>query len=238
MKAMLFAAGLGSRLGELTRNAPKALVTINGKSILRINTEKLTSSGFDEIIVNVHHFPAQVLAEIEKLKSDGLNITVSDETDLLLETGGGLYKARWFFDDKPFLVYNTDILTDCNLTLLHGYHLERGGLATLAVRDRPGNRMFLINNDGLLCGWQNRNTGEKIVPSSQPDDLTETGFSGIHVIDPTIFEFMKEGKYSLTTLYLELIKGNSIYTWKHNDGYWFDVGTPEILDNARKHLKI
>jgi NDP-sugar pyrophosphorylase family protein len=132
MKAMIFAAGMGKRLGEITKDIPKALVSVNNKSILQLAVEKLHYSGFTEIIVNVHHFADMVTAEIEKLNTSGFNITISDERDKLLDTGGGLYKAKWFFDNEPFLVYNVDIVTDLDPGRLLTCHMDSGGIATLA----------------------------------------------------------------------------------------------------------
>jgi NDP-sugar pyrophosphorylase family protein len=235
MKVMIFAAGLGTRLGEISKHIPKALVAINGKSILQIAVEKVVQYGFDDIIVNVHHFAGLVEKEIERLQKQNYNITISDERQLLLETGGGLHKAKWFFDKDPFLVYNADIITDLDLGALYRYHLEMGGIATLAVRNRPGKR-FLLDESGLLRGWRNKETGEEIIAESDPGDLKETGFSGIHIINPEIFEYMKEGVYSMTPLYLKLAKTHKIFTCSHNEGFWADIGTPENLEYVRKYL--
>ena len=148
MKAMIFAAGLGTRLGELSREKPKALVDINGKTALRLAAEKLSSAGFNDLIVNIHHHPALMAEEIEKLRIDGFNITISDETDELLDTGGGLMRARHFFTDEPFLCYNVDIFTDLDISDMYQQHLASGALATLAVRHRPGNRFYLVDKSG------------------------------------------------------------------------------------------
>lgn len=234
MKAMIMAAGKGTRLGKITDSVPKALVDINGKSILRIAVENCNCYGFDDVIINVHHFAEDVIREVQRLKMSGFRVSVSDESEELLETGGGLFKARHFFDEKPFLVYNCDIITDLNLSLLYEYHLQRKGLATLAVRNRTGKRFFLIDNEGILCGWTNVSTGEEIVVRSSEGLLRKIAFSGIHIIDPLIFNHMKEGRFSLTALYLELASANQILTFRHDGGYWFDIGTPENLEIARK----
>jgi MurNAc alpha-1-phosphate uridylyltransferase len=236
MKAMIFAAGLGTRLGEISKSIPKALVEINGKTILQIAAEKVKKHGFDDIIVNVHHFAGLVEKEVEKLRKLDFNITVSDERKLLLETGGGLYKAGWFFDNDPFLVYNADIITDLDLSALYRYHIGKGGIATLAVRNRPGKRFFLVNESGLLKGWCNKETGEEIIVESNPGVLKEAGFSGIHIINPEIFKHMEKGVYSMTPLYLRLAKSYKIFTYRHDDGFWADIGTPENLEYVRKYL--
>jgi NDP-sugar pyrophosphorylase family protein len=236
MKAMIFAAGLGTRLGEITESIPKALVDINGKTALHRAVEKCSSAGFDDIIINVHHFADMVEEEVSKLIGMGFRISVSDERDMLLENGGGLYKARKFFDNKPFLNYNVDIVTDLNITALYNYHLEMKSLATLAVRERPGNRFYLIDKDGMLCGWRNRATGEQILTSDMSEGLIEIAFSSLHIIEPEIFNYMDEGIYNMTTMYLKLAEKHKIFTFRHDEGYWHDIGTPEKLEDVRTLL--
>lgn len=237
MKAMIFAAGKGTRLGSITESMPKALVDINGKTALRIAVENCTKHGFGRIIVNVHHFPEMVEEEIGRLRSEGFDLAVSDEREQLLETGGGLLKARYFFDDEPFLLYNVDIVTNFDLSALYQAHLKTGGLATLAVRSRTGSRFFLVDRKGLLCGWRNSTTGEEIIITKK-EKLSEAGFTGIHVVEPEIFKYMEQGVYSMTTLYLRLAKKHKICTYKDNSGFWGDIGTPESLENARLISKL
>jgi MurNAc alpha-1-phosphate uridylyltransferase len=236
MKAMIFAAGLGTRLGELSRERPKALVDVNGKTALRLASEKLASAGFDDLIVNIHHHPALMIEEIEKLRSDGLTITVSDETDELLDTGGGLMKARHFFRDEPFICYNADIFTDLDLSDMYQQHLASGALATLATRHRPGNRFLLVDKSGRVRGWRNITSKEEIITVESNRGLDETGFSGIHVISPEVFDKMPVGIYSLTSLYLMLARENKILTYTHDKGYWYDCGTPANLKKIRDYL--
>lgn len=237
MKAMILAAGMGRRLGKITEKIPKALIDINGKSVLRIAVEKCTSSGFDDIIINVCHLADMVEEEVNMLNKIGFRITISDERSGLLETGGGLYKAKGFFDKNPFLLYNADIVTDLDLNALYAFHNQKKGLATLAVRNRTGNRYFLVNSSGLLKGWCNKATGEKIVTGNNSEELTEIAFSGIHILNPAIFDHMSEGVYTMTDLYLKLANSYNIVTYKYEDGYWGDIGTPESLENIRKLLK-
>jgi len=237
MKAMILAAGLGSRLGEITGKIPKALVEVNGKSILRIAVEKCTASGFDDIIVNVHHHAGLVEKEIKLLNREGFRISISDERERLLETGGGLKNAGFFFDDSPFLLYNADILTDIDLHEMYIFHRSAKGIATLAVRHREGNRFFLRNSEGLLKGWVNKSTGEKILPGKANEPLEEIAFSGIHIIEPEIFAYMQEDYFTMTSLYLKIASIRNIYTYLHDGGYWIDVGTPEKLEMARRVLK-
>jgi NDP-sugar pyrophosphorylase family protein len=236
MKAMIFAAGLGKRLGKITENVPKALVDINGKTALHLAAEKCSGYGFNEIIINVHHFADKVEREVQQLNMKGFNISVSDEREMLLETGGGLYKARRFFDDAPFLIYNVDIISDLNLSSLYNCHIEKKGLATLAVRKRAGSRFYLIDNSGLIRGWRNNSTGEEILCGTKSEDLFEIAFSGMHIVEPEIFNYMCNGVYTMTNLYLKLAAEHKIYTFRDDEGYWGDIGTPESLEYIRKLL--
>jgi NDP-sugar pyrophosphorylase family protein len=237
MKAMILAAGIGTRMGKITEDIPKALVDINGKSLLQHAVEKCTSSGFNDIIVNVHHFADMVEEEVKKLNNIGFRITVSDERAMLLETGGGLYKARQFFDSDPFLLYNVDIITDLDISSLYDFHLKNNGLATLAVRNREGKRYLLVNPEGLLRGWCNKATGERIITGPENEVVYEIAFSGIHIINPEIFRYMTDGVYTMTALYLQLASSHKIFTCRYDGGYWANVGTPEILDDVRNLLK-
>jgi len=237
MKAMIFAAGLGKRLGSITESLPKALVDVNGKTVLQRAVEKCSFYGFDDIIINVHHFADMVEDEVKRLNKMGFRISVSNERKMLLENGGGLFKAREFFDSNPFLLYNVDIISDLDLNNLFRLHLEKKGLATLAVRHRPGKRFLLIDNEGQLRGWRNISTGQQILAGVEDTGLSELAFSSMHIVEPEIFNYMHEGIYSMIDLYLKLASGHQIYTLKHDEGYWIDVGTPESLDLVRNLLK-
>lgn len=236
MKAMIFAAGLGKRLGDITEKIPKALVDINGKTALQMAVEKCTKYAFNDIIINVHHFADMVEDEVKKLNRMGFRVSVSNEREMLLENGGGLYKARNFFDKAPFLLYNVDIISDLDLSSLYRLHMEKHGLATLAVRHRPGKRFLLIDKSGQLQGWRNISTGEEILVADTFEGLSEIAFSSMHIVEPEIFSYMDEGIYSMIDLYLKLAKEHPIYTLKHDEGYWIDVGTPESLEYVRKLL--
>ena len=236
MKAMIFAAGLGKRLGKITESIPKALLDINGKTALQMAVEKCSAHGFNDIIINVHHFPEMVENEVKRLNKMGFRISVSDEREMLLENGGGLYKARNFFGNGPFLLYNVDIISDFYLSALYRFHLEKKGLATLAVRHRPGKRFLLIDKNSRLRGWRNISTGEQILAGVTEEGLSEIAFSSMHIVEPEIFNYMNEGVYSMVTLYLKLAADHNIYTLKHDEGYWIDVGTPESLGQVRKIL--
>lgn len=237
MKAMIFAAGLGTRLGELTNKKPKALVDINGRTMLDHIVNKLAGAGFDDIIVNIHHFPDQMMVEIERLRTAGFSITVSDESERLLDTAGGLLKARAFFDNTPFICHNVDEFTDLDLGEMFRQHLASGALATLAVRHRPGNRVLLIDRNGRLCGWRNKADREEIITCGSSSKLSEAGFSGIQVLSPALFDLMHDDIYSLVSLYLMLAREYPIMTCLHDYGYWFDAGRPQNLEKIRSHLR-
>jgi MurNAc alpha-1-phosphate uridylyltransferase len=237
MKAMIFAAGLGKRLGKITEKIPKALVEIDGKTALHIAVEKCSLHGFGEIIINVHHYADLIEKEVDHLNRSGFNISVSDERKELLDTGGGLFKAKKFFDKNPFLIYNVDIISDLNLTALYKYHLQKKGIATLAVRKRTGSRYYLIDSSGRIKGWRNKSTGEQVLTGSALEDLSEIAFSGMHIAEPEIFKFMNEGIYTMTDLYLRLSAKHNIFTFRDDGGFWVDIGTPESLETIRALLK-
>ncbi|OFX41711.1 MAG: hypothetical protein A2X03_16510, partial [Bacteroidetes bacterium GWA2_40_15] len=197
MKAMIFAAGMGKRLGKLTETIPKALVDVNGKTVLQRAVERCSYHGFDDIVINVHHFADMVEEEVNRLNRMGFRISISDEREKLLENGGGLYKAKWFFDKNPFLLYNVDIISDLDLSALYRLHVQKKGLATLAVRNRPGKRYIMIDREDRLRGWKNIETGEEILAGvASSEDLSVIAFSSMHIVEPEIFNYMKEGKYS------------------------------------------
>lgn len=237
MKAMIFAAGLGTRLKEITASIPKALVTVDGISVLARAVDYCTAGGFGDIIINVHHHADLVKEEVEKLRAEGYRITLSDESDGLLETGGGLWKARDFFDNRPFLLYNVDIITDLDLKTFYNFFLSNKCLAAVAVRERPGKRFLLTDRSGRLCGWCNDETGEKKIPGEVRGELIKIANSSVHIADPEIFQFMEPGVYSLVALYLKLIEEHDIMTYRHDGGYWFDIGTPGNLETARSYLE-
>ncbi len=237
MKAMILAAGKGTRLGKISETIPKVLLDINGKTLLRLAVENCTTSGFDDILINVHYMAGMVEKEIQRLRKDGFRITVSDERELLLETGGGLFKARDFFDNDPFLLCNADTITDLDLKKLLRFHKEKKGITTLAVRNRPGKRYLLVNQSGLMKGWINKQSGEKIIACEEDEALTEIAFSGRHIIEPEIFSYMSDGVYTMTAVYLQLAGSHNIHTYREDGGYWITIGTPEDLGNAREFFK-
>lgn len=234
MKAMILAAGYGTRLGRISKEKPKVLLDINGLSVLERILLKLGSHGFNDVIINVHHLAGMIADEVDGLSAKlGMNVTLSDETDELLETGGGLYRARDFFDDEPFLVYNGDILTDLNLATFYQYHLRKKALATIAVRKREGTRAFLVDDEGVIRGWTNRQNHIDMVSIDKPTRLYEIPSMAIAVYDPSIFDYMDEGKYTMTSIILKASATGRVISFKHNGGYWIDIGTPEQLEKAR-----
>ncbi len=236
---MILAAGLGTRLKPFTDSHPKALAVVNNKTILQRNIEYLASFGIKEIIVNVHHFAEQVIELIKKNNGFGSDISFSDETDEVLETGGGIKKASWFFekDTEPFVVMNVDVLTDMDLNRMISQHRQKDPLATLAVSSRQTSRYFLFNEAGALCGWRNLKTSEEKL-SQNTEKYIEKAFSGIHVISPKIFKMIKmKGKFSIVDLYLELSKTNTIDAFDLSNSKFIDVGKPESILKAEEMFK-
>ncbi|MCX6229911.1 MAG: nucleotidyltransferase family protein [Bacteroidetes bacterium] len=238
MKAMLFAAGIGSRLKPLTDHRPKALVEFKGEPLINGVIRKLTSAGVTEIVVNLHHF-ADKLRDYLMQQDFNVKIQYSDETEFLLDTGGGLKKAaKYFNDNQPFLVCNVDILSDIDLLKLYNQHIENKSLATLAVRNRKTSRYLLFDNNKELCGWENISTNELKLVKGSRTDLEALAFSGVQVVDPKIFSLLtEEGKFSIIDAYLRLSKSEKVMAYIHNDDYWFDLGTVKQLQEAEAFLK-
>ena len=235
MKAMILAAGLGTRLRPLTNKLPKALVRFNNKALLAYIIGKLQYFGFDDLIINLHHHAEMIRQYILENHPD-LKIEFSDESDQLLDTGGGLYHASWFFDlHEPFLVYNVDIFTDLDLHKLYQSHLNSGALCTLAVSKRMTSRSLLFDAQMNLRAWKNNLTAETKIPGNLPVKTTDLAFSGIAVYSPRIFGLMKEtaGKnpcFSIIDVLLQLSITNSIRAYDHSGGKWFDMGKKESYE--------
>ena len=238
MKAIIFAAGLGTRLQPLTNNKPKALVEINGTTLLEIVVRRLKSFGFNDIIINVHHFSDMIIDFLKKNNNFDTNITISDESGAILDTGGGLKKTAWFFNDnKPFLVHNVDIISNIDLSEMYNKHLNSDAIATLAVRNRKSSRYFLFDEDNTLCGWENTKTQEIKLAKKTNSQLTQYAFSGIHVISPEIFNHINEkGKFSIVDVYLKLAATHNIKAFNHDKSLWFDVGDRNKLIEAGKNI--
>ncbi len=235
MKAMILAAGLGTRLQPYTDNTPKALIKIHNKTLLEIAIEKLISYGFDQIVINVHHFADQIIQFVEQKQFDA-EFFISDERNKLLDTGGGLKQAQQFLaGDEPFILHNVDIVSNLNLNELYDFHLDSDAICSLVVRQRESNRYFLFNENNILRGWKNERTGKTIIVNDEKP-LTNFAFSGIHVIDPKIFELMSDKDvFPLATLYLDIALENKICAFIDEKSSWIDVGYPEYLKLAEQN---
>ena len=232
---MIFAAGLGTRLKPFTDHHPKALAQVNGKSLLERNVLFLYQAGIREIVINTHHFADQVEAAVALIAMPELTIHLSHEKDGPLETGGGLAYARGFFKDDtaPFVVMNVDILTDISLQKMMHYHLTHRPLATLAVTNRNSSRKLLFDQHMQLAGWQHINAGLFRWVKNEVENTQAFAFSGIHIIDPAIFDLMPlSGKFSITDLYLKMAGEHKILGFDHSGDLVLDVGKPESLEKA------
>lgn len=237
VKALLFAAGLGTRLKEQTLSKPKALIDLAGKPLLRHAIEHLKQFGISDITVNVFHFAEQVISYLEENNSFGINIQISDERDQLLDTGGGLKKASVFLNGtEPILIYNVDVISNLDLNLLLKYHQEQKSLATLVVRARETSRYLMFDSNLQLTGWKNFSNGETRI--SRDESFAESqpfAFSGIHLIQPELLDLItEEGKFPIMDLYLRLAKSNSIKAFIDQSDLWMDLGKPEQLMAAEE----
>ncbi|HNG70363.1 MAG TPA: nucleotidyltransferase family protein [Chitinophagales bacterium] len=248
MKAMIFAAGFGTRLKPLTDSCPKALVKVGDKPMLQHTIEHLIKHNFDEIIVNIHYLGDQIKAFLQQHNNFGIRIEISDETDLILETGGGLLKAQHFFDDnEAFLVCNADVFTNINISEMYRFHQSNGALATLAVRNRESTRYLLFDDNNILYGWENIKTNVAKIPRKIPEavkanfapgdtyPLHEFAFSGYHIISPEIFKHQSLlGVFSMTDWYLDLCRNHTIVAYQHNNDVWVDIGSFAQLQKANE----
>lgn len=253
MKGVIFAAGIGTRLYPLTKDKPKALVEVCGVTMLEHTLLKMSAAGIRDIVVNVHAFADNVEDWLVLFLSEVPTITIhiSNERDLLLETGGGLKKMQSLLGDEPFLVHNVDVLSMIDLLKLREAdklfyeaslpNTSGSGsakplhLATLAVRKTESDRYFLFNDAGLLCGWENVKTGEKKISRPEETNLQRFGFTGIHVIHPEIFPLMtEEGAFSITDVYLRLARTHDIRMFDASGSTWLDIGSPEQLAFAER----
>ncbi len=237
MKAMLFAAGLGTRLKPFTDKHPKALALVNHKTLLERNILYLKSFGIREIIINIHHFGEQIKHFLQENSNFGCEIIISDESEQVLETGGGLLKAKELLGKEPFLVMNVDILTHLNLHSFIQFHQENNPLVSLAVSDRKSSRKLFFNTESRLVGWKNLNTEENtFVNSYSENNSLPLAFSGIHLINPALFEqITRKGKFSIMEVYMELMAKEKIMGYPHS-AYLIDVGKPESIAEAEKYF--
>jgi NDP-sugar pyrophosphorylase family protein len=242
---MVLAAGLGTRLRPLTDNRPKALVEINGRTLLEITLSRLRAFGIHDVIINVHHFADMVVNYLKRNDNFGMHIEISPEEELL-DTGGSLKKAAWFFKgsrghsgkEAPFILHNVDVLSTIDLERMWQLHFETQAVATLAVQDRETSRYLLFDERRQLCGRQaGRNQPSELVRPAQ--QLQAWAFSGIHIISPRLLAMMTEdGAFSIITTYLRLAaQGEKILAFRADKYYWRDLGKPEDVAQAAKDLK-
>jgi len=237
MKAMIFAAGLGTRLYPITKDKPKALAPFLNMSLLAYNLKYLTNLGIDEFIINTHHFADKIEEYLKQNNNFGYNITLSRE-EILLDTAGGLAKAARFFDgDEDILLYNVDVISNIDIQKMYQYHKENKSIATLAIRNRDTSRYLLFNHKNKLVGWRNISNGDEIWCNKHVDNVNQFAFSGVHWINSSLIEKLKIEKLSIVPFYLNEGKNNKIMGYEHNDDYWFDCGKIESLKTAEEHIR-
>ncbi len=242
MKAMILAAGLGTRLRPLTNDRPKALVEVAGRTLLEITIARLRQFGVLEVIVNVHHFAGMVTEYLRGKNNFGMRIEISEENSLL-DTGGGLKKAAWFFREEgpaaaPFLLHNVDVISGIDLRQMLAFHAQNQALATLAVQQRQSSRYLLFDEQMRLCG--RRLVQEQKTELARPSpQLQELAFSGIHAISPRLLGMMsEEGAFSIVQSYLRLAgEGERIVAYRADGDYWRDLGSPESVARAVEDMK-
>lgn len=238
---MIFAAGLGTRLKPLTDHMPKALVPVAGKPMLEHVIGKLKASGFDEIVINVHHFADQIIDFLKEKDNFGIRIWISDESEELLDTGGSIKKAAPYFDE-PFLVHNADILSNIDLKAMYNYHLTSSNDATLLVSPRKTVRYLLFDEGNRLQGWVNKDTLQTKPEGFvyHPEVQKEYAFGGIHVISPTLFKYMEDGwtgKFSIMDFYLRTCHEAQLGGYVKEDLQLIDIGKPDTLAKAEDFIR-
>jgi NDP-sugar pyrophosphorylase family protein len=239
MKAMVLAAGLGTRLRPLTNDRPKALVEVAGRTLLEITLARMREFGVNEVIVNVHHFADMVVEYLKARQNFGMRIEVSREEELL-DTGGGLKKAGWFFlegpsQDEPFYLHNVDVISTIDLHRMMEFHVAKKALATLAVQDRQTSRYLLFDEEGELCGRRAGDTVEAVRAAAR---TTELAFSGVHVISPRLLGALAEERaFSIVNSYLRLAgEGERIIAFRADEYYWRDLGKVESVKRAEEEM--
>ena len=240
MRAMIFAAGLGTRLRPLTDNKPKALVELNGKPLLYHCIENLKRFGVTEFMVNVHHFGEQI---IDYLKSNdfGVDVKISDERDFLLDTGGGLKRAfETFGGEEPIIVHNVDIFSNADIKELYDAHTASDAEATLLCSHRDSSRQLISSEDGRLCAWKNLKTGDTkgdVAVFDEPNN--QLAFAGIHIINPSLLREMSgyPGKFSIIDFYLDMATSHNIQLHESTDLQLIDVGKVDALAKASEFIE-
>jgi N-acetyl-alpha-D-muramate 1-phosphate uridylyltransferase len=235
MKAMIFCAGLGTRFKPWTDKHPKALAIVNGKSLLQRNIEYLQQYSITDVVINVHHFAKQIIKAVKENKGWGSNIIISDEINEVLETGGGLSKAKNFLEgDQPFITLNVDILTDLDINKLIAFHHQHKPLISFGITNRETSRYFLFDENNRLCGWRNVKTNEEKISINKPN-LQQKAYSCVVVFQQETFSLIQQtGKFSLTETYLHLAAEHTILGYDHTGDNLIDVGKPESIAEAEK----
>jgi NDP-sugar pyrophosphorylase family protein len=236
--AMILAAGLGTRLGELTQSKPKALIEINGKPLLQIVIENLKRYGFNHLIINVFHHKDLIIEFLNIHSNFEVEIDISDESEQLLDTGGALLKAFPLYkNSKALLVHNVDILTDINLKSIYQDFIDSADDAFLLCRERNSSRKFLIDSHNSLVGWKNNLNGELKKVTRKESIYKEVAFSGIHIFRPDLLTGIKISRCSVIDIYLHLAEIKQIKCLISNSGYWFDLGKKEDISEISDILK-
>lgn len=243
MKAMIFAAGLGTRLRPLTDSCPKALMPLGNTVMLGYVLRRLIASGVNHAVVNVHHHPDMIAEYLERNDNFGIHIDISDERDSLLDTGGGLLHARRFLDDgsdMPIILHNADIYTDVDLRQMAYFHCGSGALGTLLVAERNSSRKLLFDSGMRMCGWQNVSTGEIRPTGCDVSRLKGYAFGGVHIVSPAVFPLLERfalagSKFSITDFYIAACAHTDLLGYMPPEAYdWVDIGSPEKLEKARQ----
>lgn len=237
MKAFIFCAGLGTRLKPLTNNKPKALIELKNKTLLEYAILHLIKYNINEFVINVHHY-ADLIIEKCKILEDKYNIKIqiSNESQKLLETGGAIKKAKdLLYNEKFFITYNVDILSNLNIINLINFFRKKNCIATIVTRIRDTQRYFLFNENNILCGWENVKTGERLIKNNSFKNLKRLAFSGISVISTEIYEFLNHSDdvFSITNLFLDICNKRNITTYVDNDSFWYEVGTIEKYEKIK-----
>lgn len=243
MNALILAAGLGTRLGQFTADRPKALVEVLGRTMLEHQLRHLSEAGFDRFVINIHHFAGKVQEYLKENSNFGLDITLSDESNLLLDTGGGIRQAMHLFnDDAPVLVHNVDIFSNTDLSLLYKTHLESKADATLLTARRNTSRYLYFNQESKLCGWSNEKTGDVRSPLKDFDKtrFTPYAFQGIHIISKSILPLLDaipEQRFSITDFYVSNAAKLNLRMAESGASEWVDAGKPETLERASQIIQ-
>lgn len=238
MKAMILAAGVGSRLGSLTANKPKALVEVNGMCLLERLILKLNQQGIEEFMVNVHHFPDQIIQFLQERNQFGLNISISDERNALLDTGGAIRQAKDFFSgSEPVLVHNVDVISEVDVQALLAYHLQQQALVTLCIRNRETNRKLLFNDQLQLVGWRNLQTQTYKWVCEDMTQYEAFAFNGLYLVSTGFADHLAfDGRFSIIDAWLEMAQQHKIIGYKDVSDHWFDLGTAERIQQAGSYL--